>query len=827
MLESLHQADRFNAKPALTDILFARNLLKPSLCTKEMALNKFWELVSGALALQPEVFQQINTVPRGEIVALVVVLAAGLSQTIGQCIVLFVNRVKPVRFVFSLLVATILFACTYVFWAVSIWLVSHFGFRADPDLLTIGRTLGLSYTPQIFGFLVALPHIGIPISVLLSIWSLLAIVIGFNALTGFGIWTTLACTGLGWVMLQLLQRTVGRPVTTLGQALMNLVAGTRLVSDREELAELVMSAWQPTSRLANLPGWIQSVSQPVTKPSKIPTPVKLLAIALVAFSIVISVSAALQNNVGIWYATLSTTYRVIMDLISVSLLAIGFAIVLTPLEALSWWAGWYGDEKIEYHGSLVEEISDRTNIVRYVLYLDGINQGTFAYLAEVDNFLNELAEALPDNILILKGIMPYSVINRPLTENRPLAFLWRAIDAAVLSNPNHPLGVFINIRNVVAVAVSADPRYGPLQNQGLAQVLYDCLLSYGYSCDRKTPITLIGFSGGAQMAIGVVPFLQRATGAPIEVISISGVISGNTGEMDVEQLYHLVGKQDVVEKLGPLLFPDRWALYFLSYWNRAKRRGRISFLSLGSVGHNGAGGPFWAETRLPDGRTHLQHTLELAIGILLKDWTLTGIDPDSGDQISNYERYKQATFKQPSHYLIQPLTPGVRASDNPSPYQPIATWMGRLILPSQADRPIPRKVLFEVYHADETHRDLVGQTVWLGWSDTPDVQNYVQLVTEDVHFIDQVKVSERQGNVHPVRLNHWQTVDPLESLAGARPEDDVVVMLPEPVVVGDGEMRGWGEAAAGEDAERIQSPISNLQSPISNLQSLSHALHHP
>jgi predicted Abi (CAAX) family protease len=34
--------------------------------------------------------------------------------------------------------------------------------------------------------------------------------------------------------------------------------------------------------------------------------------------------------------------------------------------------------------------------------------------------------------------------------------------------------------------------------------------------------------------------------------------------------------------------------------------------------------------------------------------------------------------------------------------------------------------------------------------------------------------------INPVRLNHWLQVDPLESLAGIAPDDDMVVMVEKP-----------------------------------------------
>ncbi|MGD1713175.1 peptidase, partial [Dapis sp. BLCC M172] len=118
-------------------------------------------------------------------------------------------------------------------------------------------------------------------------------------------------------------------------------------------------------------------------------------------------------------------------------------------------------------------------------------------------------------------------------------------------------------------------------------------------------------------------------------------------------------------------------------------------------------------------------------------------------------------------------------------YQPIGTYVGRLILPTAEEREKVKGVLLEIHTADSANQHLIGQIVNLRWSDNPQLQTYVQLVTTNVNFVEQVRISKRQGNIHPDRINNWQNVDPLESLAGARPEDDVIVALPEPVIVED------------------------------------------
>lgn len=582
----------------------------------------FWDLVFGALALNPEVFQQITQMPGSGRLALLTVLAAGVAQLLGQSVVLFINRVKPIRFMLSVLVGAGLFALIYGFWALTIGLISSF-FKLNMPLDVIFRVLGLSYAPQMLGFLVALPYIGIPILSLLSIWSLLALVVGFGAVAIVNQWVALACVGLGWLVLQLFQRTIGRPIITLGRMILNWVAGTKLARTQTETEALLLEGWHSrlnstmTAPARSTSVQLDGMGTPV--PPQLPRAWrKYVGLGLILLTATGVIAIASHQDIALWYATLKVGTRLVFRLSVITMLAFVASILLTPFEALGWWAGWYGDEPLAYYGDLLEAEEQDADAARYVFFLDGINQGTYSYLPEVDRFLDQLAQALPNDIRIVRGIMPYSVINRPLTQRRPMAFLWRKIDHAVAKDPNSLIGQFINVRNVVAVAVSADGRYGSVQNQGLAQVLLNSLLHYGYDLEQKTPITLIGYSGGGQMSIGAVPYLQLATGAPIEVISLGGVMSGAMrGILTVERLFHLRGDKDAVEKLGRIMFPSRWPIVDSSPWNRAMQQGKIQLISLGPVGHNGKDGPLWEASFLPDGRSHLQQTLDVFTKILL------------------------------------------------------------------------------------------------------------------------------------------------------------------------------------------------------------------
>ena len=189
------------------------------------------------------------------------------------------------------------------------------------------------------------------------------------------------------------------------------------------------------------------------------------------------------------------------------------------------------------------------------------------------------------------------------------------------------------------------------------------------------------------------------------------------------------------------------------------------------------------DQRLPDGRTHLQQTLDCVMAILLGGTDSRRVDsqsltpPELSDyEPSDYERFRAIALNRPETYPIHPSAPSAQ-------YRAIAPWMGRLILPDKDQRQTTHDVLFEVHHTPESFQHLVGQTVTLRMSGKPSTQAYVRMVTQDVHFSPQAEASVRQGRIHPTRLNHWRLVNPLESLAGAHPVDDVIAMLPEPVTV--------------------------------------------
>jgi pimeloyl-ACP methyl ester carboxylesterase len=143
-------------------------------------------------------------------------------------------------------------------------------------------------------------------------------------------------------------------------------------------------------------------------------------------------------------------------------------------------------------------------------------------------------------------------------------------------------------------------------------------LRHGYPLGSGIPITLLGWSGGGQIALGAAWYLPGLTGAPVRVISVGGVMADDPGIQRVEQLWHLWGQKDPLAPLGGWLYAGRWPYFANSVWNRALAAGQITLIPLGPFTHNGKGNYFDNQTTLLSGETHLEYVLTRVKGVLVE-----------------------------------------------------------------------------------------------------------------------------------------------------------------------------------------------------------------
>lgn len=291
---------------------------------------------------------------------------------------------------------------------------------------------------------------------------------------------------------------------------------------------------------------------------------------------------------------------------------------LSPVGTLIWWAnegvqllGLKSNSKIlpPSNNSNLPPKSSQLNC--YIVFLPGVGDFSANQLTPGEEIFLDRITASHPNCIAVSDVFPYSANNESLGGKRILAPLWRFADKAQgwLSVTN----VIIKIRNLWRFAISADPRYGPIYNQGIATAIIERMeAQHPIPTGSKQPLQLIlvGTSGGVQVALGAADYLNNRLNAEITVISLGGVFSGTNGFIASDRIYHLHGERDWVENIGAIVFPSRWRWSVASPFNQVRLQDHYAVQSSGPHTHDGAEGYFGQALVNSKGVTYVDLTLQ-------------------------------------------------------------------------------------------------------------------------------------------------------------------------------------------------------------------------
>lgn len=198
----------------------------------------FLETVRLALRLNPTIYTTLPGTAQGLTYAITIVLLASISESLGQSVVLFLNRVRPRRFVLALSITTLSNVAGYLLWTLTIWSVGNLLAETNQPWSVVAVIVGLAYAPQILAFFELTPYLGNLIWGMLSLWSMIAIVGALHFGWGMETWQALLTSGLGWIVIQSVRRTIGRPILHLQRRLQRRAAGVPLEVAPSDVARL-------------------------------------------------------------------------------------------------------------------------------------------------------------------------------------------------------------------------------------------------------------------------------------------------------------------------------------------------------------------------------------------------------------------------------------------------------------------------------------------------------------------------------------------------------------------------------------------------------------
>ncbi|NTU82482.1 MAG: hypothetical protein HGA45_24445 [Chloroflexales bacterium] len=284
------------------------------------------------------------------------------------------------------------------------------------------------------------------------------------------------------------------------------------------------------------------------------------------------------------------------------------AAISVPASALIYWAGWRGRSA---PAALVPPADAAPAAGPFLVYLSGMGDISGAYSTRYeDRFLAALATRIP-GLTLITDVFPYSIENLSMTSQRHMGRFWGWVNTERLrKGPLKVVGKLIDLRNILHIAVAADARYGPIYGYDTAEMIIQGLLRQGYRLGSGTPVCLLGYSGGAQIALVSASYLHATLRAPVQVISLGGLMNPSPALDQIAALTHFYGTRDTMQRLGEVFFPGRWPLRTATRWARGVAAGTIRVVCLGPMDHAGLGSYLDDGVYLPDGRSYMQITAD-------------------------------------------------------------------------------------------------------------------------------------------------------------------------------------------------------------------------
>jgi hypothetical protein len=539
---------------------------------------------------------------------LFIIFLAGLATAIGQSFVLFINKVKPFRFILSLFFGSLVFSFSFFILAISTFFVLQVVFGISVDFTNLMIFLALGYKPLSLSFLNAIPYFGIPISYMLNLWTYFLMVYFLSQFEQLSFLQSGISIIFGWLLMQLINRSFGQPFSRLNRFLYSFISNTNFEPSLKKLNLKInfdLDSPKNSSEPKNDQRFFSNLQ------------------TLVGVSLVILIIFFLLASFRSLYFQTSDSNNFLFDILFqffwFFVTFIFASLVLAPVEGLAWWAGWWkGSPDINLNFKFKVDKSKGLKIEKFIVYLDGIGQVSSYYLPETEQMLKTLELKLPDQYLLIKGVVPYSINNKSLSKNRPLAFLWRWAEKYKFKNQKNLIGKIINLRNFFIVAVSTDYRYSKIYNQAIASTIIKRLLDANYKIGSGISIVLFGQSGGAQFAAGTLSYIKDYFKAPVSLVFLLGITSGNVPINLADNIYDIKSESDFLNKISTYFFPRKWKIAFLSSWNKVYLSSKYNEISLGKVKHTSPEGILDKTKKDKNNLTNFEKTVSLLEQVFIK-----------------------------------------------------------------------------------------------------------------------------------------------------------------------------------------------------------------
>ena len=162
-----------------------------------------WKTLASALSLDANFYENAPNDSITIRVAQTIVILAAISHAIGSAVVFVISWTAIPILPLALLIDVLSVVVGYYFWTLTIRQISRLFGLNSPSYRELLIPIGFAYAPQVLNFLTLIPLLGHPLELVLSVWSLLAVIVAVRqGLDISTLWASVICL-IGWPLIQI------------------------------------------------------------------------------------------------------------------------------------------------------------------------------------------------------------------------------------------------------------------------------------------------------------------------------------------------------------------------------------------------------------------------------------------------------------------------------------------------------------------------------------------------------------------------------------------------------------------------------------------------
>lgn len=188
-------------------------------------------LAGDAIRFSTAAFLRAAESAEAQSAALIIAFLAGVSEMLGQSVILVLNRVALYRFVASLAFTGLTYVLTAVAWAASAIAVApltRLGVLAPSEIAGVVGVVSLAFAPRLFAVFAIAPYYGQALANLLEAFAMALAIFGLHAGLGLPAGAAVFCGFAGWLLSYGLRSFLGYALKKPLRALRVAVSGSAL-----------------------------------------------------------------------------------------------------------------------------------------------------------------------------------------------------------------------------------------------------------------------------------------------------------------------------------------------------------------------------------------------------------------------------------------------------------------------------------------------------------------------------------------------------------------------------------------------------------------------